>query len=336
MFRLNGFQFLNKAHKTSDQLTLTGLTLIQTKNWRTLKERKLKRIILKMIISVYTTALLLLLAVPFSDAKYGGDCYFDSVGYQLSPQSKGESCIERGEGICSEEWGFGLTKSGKLRLYKEDNQVWDSGEHKIDFCNVNEDGAFACYKGSCFNPKGKAIYAVNCGDCDESYMEIDANNWDVVNKKGGKKSWAITKGGDEVDTCASDDNCHFDSVGSTLKPVAKKGKSCIELGEGICSGKWGFGLTDDGELRLYRGSTAVWEGADDDDIGFCNMNMDGTFACYEGNCFNPSSKALYALKCGGKAGSYMKIDEKKGKVLKRMKDEKSWALEKNGNEVGSC
>ena len=83
-----------------------------------------------MIISVYNTALLLLLAVPFSDAKYDRYWPFDSMGSQISPHSKsgrGNSCIERGKGIWSKEWGFGMTKPGKLCLYKEYNQVWDWG-----------------------------------------------------------------------------------------------------------------------------------------------------------------------------------------------------------------
>ena len=72
-----------------------------------------------MIISVYNTALRLLLAVPFSDARYDRDCHFDSMGSQNSPHpesGRGNSCIERGKGIWSKEWGFGINKSGKLRL----------------------------------------------------------------------------------------------------------------------------------------------------------------------------------------------------------------------------
>ena len=106
-----------------------------------------------------------------------------------------------------------MNKSGKLYLYKEDNQVWDSGEHRIDFCNFNEDSAFDLYKGSCFTTKGKTVYDLNCGDYDGSYMDIDANKWDVVKKKGEKKHLTITKDRDEFGTCASDDNWYFDIAG---------------------------------------------------------------------------------------------------------------------------
>ena len=87
------------------------------------------------------------------------------------------------------------------------------GEHRIDFCNFNEDGAFDFYKGICFTPKGKTVYAMNCDDYDGSYMDIDANKCDVVNNKYDKKSWEITEYEDEVITCDSGDNCHFVRVG---------------------------------------------------------------------------------------------------------------------------
>ena len=154
-----------------------------------------------MIISVYTTALLLLLAVPFSDAKYDRNCHFNSVGSQFKPQSErdsGNSWIERGNGIISEEWWFGLTKSGELRLYREDKEFCDSGEHNVDLWVVNEYGSFACYKGSCLKQKGMAIYDLNCGGYNGSYIEIDTNYWYVLKKKYDKKNLVITKEMDEV------------------------------------------------------------------------------------------------------------------------------------------
>ena len=153
------------------------------------------------MMSLYTIALLLLTVTPFARS---ASCHFNSMGNKLLPQSKGgksKSCIERGEGICSGEWGFGLTESGELRLYKGGKWEWDSGKGKIDFCNMNEGGGFACYKGSCYNPKGKAIYALNCGGKDGSYMKIDEGQNKVVKKRKDTYSWALEKNGKEVGSC---------------------------------------------------------------------------------------------------------------------------------------
>ena len=71
-------------------------------------------------------------------------------------------------------------------------------------------------------------------------MDIDANKWGVENKKDKNNSWEITEDRDEFGTWSSDDNCYFDSVGSTLIMVIKEGRQCIKLGEDIYNGKWGF------------------------------------------------------------------------------------------------
>ena len=128
-------------------------------------------------------------------------CFFDSVGSSLEPQ-RDKSCIERGQGICSGEWGFGLTNQGMLRFYEGDTEVWDSGRSGMGFCNMNKK-SFACYQGSCFNPTSKALFSLNCGGVEGSYVEIDKYQTNIVEKKGDKKPWAINEDGNEVGTCVA-------------------------------------------------------------------------------------------------------------------------------------
>ena len=107
------------------------------------------------MMSLYTIALLLLTVTPFARS---ASCHFNSMGNKLLPQSKGgksKSCIERGEGICSGEWGFGLTESGELRLYKGGKWEWDSGKGKIDFCNMKEGGGLRLLQGQLLQPQGQ-------------------------------------------------------------------------------------------------------------------------------------------------------------------------------------
>ena len=79
-----------------------------------------------------------------------------------------------------------------------------------------------------------------------------------------------------------------------------------------------------GELCLYIGITAVWEGADIGDSEFYHMKKDGTLAIFEVKLFNPLSKVVYALIYSNKAGSYTRIYENMGKVLKKMNDKNNW------------
>ena len=70
--------------------------------------------------------------------------------------------------------------------------------------------------------------------------------------------------------------CYFNSMGNKLLPQSKggKSKSCIERGEGICSGERSFGLTESGQLRLYKGDKWEWESVKKD-IELCNMSEGG-------------------------------------------------------------
>jgi len=132
-------------------------------------------------------------------------CHFQSVGSRLDPDAK-QRYFEREEGICSGKWGFGLTKKGELKVYKGDEEVWDSGEIGIDVCNMNLGGVFVCFKGEPFNPEGDAIFALDCGRKDGSFMEINENSNPVVQKRKDKKAWGIKKDGKAVGSCAKNDD----------------------------------------------------------------------------------------------------------------------------------
>jgi len=198
----------------------------------------------------------------------GSSCKFDSVGSTLRPGGN-YSYFERGEGICSGTWGFGLSSGGSLRLYDGSKVVWDAGKAGMDFCNMNRGGNLACYKGEPFKPEGGAIFAINCGGNAMSYMKINQSADPVVQKKDDVKSWGIEKDGDVVGTCVTSSteakpsliarydwkNGAKDVSGSTnqhngrLDPGAK-----IKNGKIICKSDYGVNL---GKMEELSGATFV-------------------------------------------------------------------------------
>eukprot|EP00566_Odontella_aurita_P025140 CAMPEP_0113577156 /NCGR_PEP_ID=MMETSP0015_2-20120614/28718_1 /TAXON_ID=2838 /ORGANISM="Odontella" /LENGTH=122 /DNA_ID=CAMNT_0000480717 /DNA_START=257 /DNA_END=625 /DNA_ORIENTATION=- /assembly_acc=CAM_ASM_000160 len=105
--------------------------------------------------------------------------------------------IKSGEGICTKDWTFGITKGkGKLQLLKGKKVMWTAGVQNIDECKMQMGGAFTCKKKN-----GGGIWALNCGGKDGADMELRNNGKIILQMIKNTEKFKVNKFGSEVGNC---------------------------------------------------------------------------------------------------------------------------------------